>query len=142
MGVHLPNGFKQDDIYTTKLSNTIDSLIGRETTLVETNLEDKILLGIYIRVYLERFLYINYQSQSGLEPNLNLNVYARTSSLIRINHQYLSEDDLDKAIEANLISPCYLHANSFMYEPLVDVGLIELIEMAKWIRDKNKGLSL
>lgn len=142
MRIHLPNGFKQTDIYTTKLNNTIDNLIDRETTLVETDLEDKILLGIYIRVYLERFLYINYLSQSGLEPNLDFNVYARTLGLIRINHQYLSEDDLDKTIEANLISPCYLHANSFMYEPLVDVGLTELIETAKWIRNKNKGLSL
>ena len=93
-------------------------------------------------MYLERFLYINYLSQFGLEPNLDFNVYARTLGLIRINHQYLSEDDLDKTIEANLISPCYLHANSFMYEPLVDVGLTELIETAKWIRNKNKGLSL
>ena len=142
MGVQLPRNFKQDDIYTEALSKTIDNLINKEATLVETDLEDKILLGIYIRVYLERFLYTNCLSQSGSEPNLTDNVYARTSNLIRINRQILSEDDLDKAIEANLISPCYLHANSFMYEPLVDVGLTELIETAKWIRDKNKELSL
>ena len=142
MGVQLPRNFKHDDIYAVELSKTIDDLIDKEATLVETDLEDKILLGIYIRVYLERFLYINHLSQSGSKPDLADNVYARTSNLIRINRQFLSEDDLDKTIEANLISPCYLHANSFMYEPLVDVGLTELIEMVKWIRDKNKGLKL
>lgn len=111
------------------------------TNVRETNLEDKIVLGLYVRVFLERFLSKTILNKSGSVPVITNN-YARTSLLINQvkNSNYLSDEQLSIVTEANVISPSYVHANSFMYEPLIDVDAQSLIDIANKIKTINIGL--
>lgn len=135
----LPPSINSSDKYLSILdsaANTIASL-----PIVETDLENKIVLGLYIRIYLERFLSLRILNRRGTAP-LPSSDYARTSSLINQanNSGYLSKEELSVVVEANVISPSYIHANSFMYEPLIDVETSTLIDVANKIRTLNSGV--
>lgn len=72
------------------------------------------------------------KNNNGSLPTEN-NKYAYTHALIKNAQDYLSDNEKRNVTSASLISPSYLHANSFMYEPLIDVGLHDLIESARWL---------
>ena len=132
----LPKGIKKSDLYLKTLSTTIKSLLNKENSIKETDLESKIAIGLFIRIFLEKYLYILIQNKGGTLPN-EKDKYAYTRALIDSAQDYLSEKQKRDVRNANLVSPSYLHANSFMYEPLIDVGLSDLIESAKWLLNSN-----
>ena len=132
----LPSSINSSNLYMNKLDEITAAITS--SSIRETDLEFKIILGLYIRIYLERFLTKRIENRGGVVPTPNSN-YARTISLI--NHakraRYLSDDELSIVIEANVVSPSYIHANSFMYEPLIDVDSSTLIDIANKIRTIN-----
>lgn len=128
---------------TDKYLDTLDNIAINisSSPIMETKLENKILLGIYIRVFLERFLVKRIKKMGGNVPP-NGNKFARTISLINNakTNGYLSDKELSIAIEANVVSPSFVHANSFMYEPLIDVDSSTLIDVANKIRAINRSI--
>lgn len=133
---NLPSSINITDKYLDKLENIASTI--SSSPIVETDLEQKILLGLYIRVYLERFLTKRIINNTGTSPVIS-NVFARTSSLISSAKTAgcLSEEELSVVIEANVVSPSYVHANSFMYEPLIDVDSATLIDIANKVKSIN-----
>lgn len=131
---NLPKNIDGKDLFLGKLSESVKHLLDNSSKIKETNLEFKITLGLYIRLFLEKYLSLKIVNNNGKLPDEdNENKYARTRNLLAIADSYLDEKEKRKAINANLLSPSYIHANSFMYEPLIDVGLQDLIESARWL---------
>ena len=88
------------------------------------NLEHKIVLSIAIRIWMERYIIRKIRSiESSFETSRT-----QTGQLVqefkdRFNNQ-TKEILLMKRI--NLITPANIHINSFMYEPILDMGFGEL----------------
>ena len=127
------------DKYIKKLNDVTISLLYSQVN--ETDLENKIAIGLYIRIFLERFLSKRYLSETGTNPTIN---NPRNSFLELKNQAYPYLSNIEKAIimEANVIAPSYVHANSFMYEPLIDVGTTSLINIARKIKLLNDAWPL
>jgi len=136
MNINLPATCTPNDLYLIKLSEIIENIINNRIIVIEIDLEYKLAIGLYIRIFLERYLTLLYKSNTNIYPTIT-NTYARTRDLINLTKPYLLNEDLEKVIEANVISPAYIHANSFMYEPLIDVCSNDLIEIATWIYNQN-----
>lgn len=138
-GFVFPKSMNQSDKYLEKLDSIAKDVALSE--IKETDLEFKIALGLYIRIFLERFLFKRIKKKGGLPPSAE-DKYSRTASLIKIakKAECLSDDELSTIIEANTISPSYVHANSFMYEPLIDVEATTLIDIASKIRNLNSKI--
>lgn len=138
MNINMPSSISGNEKYLFEINRLIEEILNGNQVVNETDLEYKIMLGLYIRLFLERFLFLNYKRYSGVNPTVTKK-YTRTYELINLNknNNYINNSDFKEIIEANVISPAFAHFNSFMYEPLIDVGVAELENVAKWIHDKN-----
>jgi hypothetical protein len=60
-----------------------------------------------------------------------VNPYNKTKELMNfaITNNCLGSDEISLLLEANVIAPSYVHANSFMYEPLIDLSIHHLIKL-------------
>lgn len=136
MNINRPNSFNGTEKYLFELNYLIENILSGVTSVNETDLEYKISMGLYVRIFLERYLYLNYIRNVG-NPPVIADVNRKTRLLIQANYPYMTSDEKKYVLEANVISPAYAHVNSFMYEPLIDVGTSELLESVRWIHDKN-----
>lgn len=134
MKINFPRGVSTTDIFLKVLSDEAMRILNNGVN--ETDLDVKITLGLYIRIFLERYLCKVIFDKTNSFP-LSTNIYSKTRDYISQASQYLRPDDINKAIEANVIVPSYVHANSFMYEPLIDVGISELKEITHWLIMQN-----
>jgi hypothetical protein len=98
------------------------------------NLENKIVLSIAIRLRSEQFMASKITDQQflsdiGLNQNWKL--------LRKYEEEYNNKrDSIEILKRVNLITPENIHVNSFMYEPILDMGDGELRELYKTVRDK------
>ena len=138
--VNFPKNIDENELFLDVLSNLSKKIIESEN-VKEEDLENKIVMGFYIRIFLEKFLYKTIQKNGGQIPNEE-NIYMKTQSLIENASRYLTIEEKEKVTEANVIAPSYVHANSFMYEPLIDVGCSELIDVVSWLREKIDRLEV
>jgi len=98
-----------------------------EQNIDEINLENKIILAIASRLKVEQYM-INKL------PNLDLNSlkHNQTRELTRV---YQSEHPTSINYEiigrVNLMTPENIHVNSFMYEPLLDMSVLHLVDTYK-----------
>lgn len=132
--------FGKSDYYLLELSNTAIPLVGT-SPINEIDLEYKILKGMYCRVFLERYLFKKYVQKTGSKPRLKKgnNALQNTNLLFEkcAKRNVLTENELNKCLEINIICPAYVHVNSFMYEPLVDVGSEALDDAVSWLNNSN-----
>lgn len=133
----IPKEIKENDLYLASLFTTTNSLLDKEDKIKETNLEAKITIGLFIRLFLERYLFLLIKKHGGSLPTDD-NKYTFTHTLIKNAQPYLKPEEKRSVTSANLASPSYLHANSFMYEPLIDVGFNDLVESATWLLNVNE----
>lgn len=111
--------------------NTADQCLKVEDGI---NLEHKIALSMAIRIWTERYIIGKIRSSdSSFETSRK-----QTGQLIqefknRFNNQ-AEEITLMKSI--NLITPANIHINSFMYEPILDMGFGELKELYMNVKSK------
>lgn len=91
----------------------------------ESNLEDKIILSIAIRLKAELFVKDKLKD-SEVDKN-------QTFFLIEKYKKEFSDDKDNIKIlgSVNLMTPENIHFNSFMYEPILDMGVIELAGLYK-----------
>lgn len=100
------------------------------------NLEHKIVMSIAIRLKAEQFMRSKITDQtfvSGLDgtPNQTWVLFKKYEE--EFNNEKESIDTLKKV---NLITPENIHINSFMYEPILDMGDDELRELYKTVKAK------
>lgn len=134
-GCKLPLGISINDNFLKKIDSEVANILS--SGINETNLEEKITLGLYIRLFEERFLCKKIIASAGAIPSFN--AYNRTKDLLNyaISLLLLSDEEVSLMTEANIISPSFLHANSFMYEPLIDVGSKPLVDLAGKLKILN-----
>ena len=143
----LVNAINQSGIspyHPTNLTDSFLKILMDETNSIctnnvnETDLENKMVLGIFIRIFTERFLTKKLLA-NGVTIGPSINVYSKTRDLINLAEQNgcLTEEEKMLITEANIIAPSYAHANSFMYEPLIDVDCAPLIRISLRLLDLN-----
>lgn len=100
------------------------------------NLEHKIVMSIAIRIKAEQFMKAKITDQSflkGLDGTLN-----QTWILFKkYEEEFNNEKEfIDILKKVNLITPENIHVNSFMYEPILDMGDTELRDLYNIIKTK------
>jgi ABC-type dipeptide/oligopeptide/nickel transport system ATPase component len=98
------------------------------------NLEQKIVLSIAIRLKAEEFM-INKINDTNFCNQIKNN---QTSKLLKeYKNKFSNETETIKLLEkVVLMTPIQIHINSFMYEPLIDMGYSELTKLYKEVKDK------
>ena len=88
-------------------------------------LEDKIVLAMAARLLAEREILIHMERPSDVRKNQFWEFYNA------FRNQFGSDETkkgiLDVLEQVNIITPANIHINSFMYEPIIDVGIDELV---------------
>jgi len=100
------------------------------------NLEHKIVMSIAIRLKAERFMKSKITDHvfiTGLDSTLNQTWALFKKYVEEFNNEKESIDILKKV---NLMTPENIHINSFMYEPILDMGDDELKVLYKTVSDK------
>jgi hypothetical protein len=100
------------------------------------NLEHKIVMSIAIRIKAEQFMKSKISDQSflnSLDGTLNQTWILFKKYAEEFNNEKESIDILKKV---NLITPENIHVNSFMYEPILDMGDNELRDLYTLIKTK------
>lgn len=100
------------------------------------NLEHKIVMSIAIRLKAEQFMKSKITDQaflSGLDTETN-----QTRKLFDKYKEEFNNDEESIEIlkKVNLITPENIHVNSFMYEPILDMGDSELRGLYQTVKDK------
>ena len=125
-----------NDIYMEKLFEITDNLSGFD----DFDIVKKTILSLSCRLLIERKIIAN---NFNLLTNINTN---QTAQLLDLYGEKLFPN-VKKYLEAvQLSTPEFIHANAFMYEPLIDINgkyLFELYNQIKKIPDekiwKNKN---
>lgn len=89
--------------------------------LKETSIKEKLLLGIFLRVFSEKYLYDSYELYTGVKPSITFGSDYSTKLYDGIKEK-LPSNELKVIESSRVIAPSFIHVNSFMYEPLIDVG--------------------
>ncbi len=98
------------------------------------NLENKIVLSIAIRLQAEKFM-ISEITNTEFLSNIESNQYYEL--ICKYETEYNNEKkNIEILKRVNLITPENIHLNSFMYEPILDMGDGELRELYKAVRDR------
>ena len=121
-------------------------------TLNQTNslLEDKVLLSMAIRHYAEKFMLNEIKKSSKTfkwgenkpkktgDAEMFLNYIAggdnQTKKLILGYNQIGTYENIKLMSEVNIMTSENIHLNSFMYEPLLDMDILELLNLYKKIK--------
>lgn len=141
LGVDISNGEINlrnnvvDDIYL--ICNSMDKL--------NSLLENKVVVAMGIRHKAEEFMVAAVKSYDGklkwIDGN-NTDKLSSTDFLKRAcsgrnqtrrlfdgYRQFGNKDKIKILDEVNIVTPDYIHLNSFMYEPLVDIDIAELVDL-------------
>lgn len=122
---------------------SIVECLNEEAGKIEQNsvsLENKIILSMAIRLSAEDFMIGMIQSKGNKfeEPDSNQTRYLITK--MKKDNYLDSKGDADifRILDAvNIVTPEQIHVNSFMYEPLVDMDIIELLELYNQVKNLN-----
>lgn len=100
------------------------------------NLEHKIVMSIAIRLKAEQFMKSKITDQAflaGLDnmPNQTWNLFKKYEEEFNNEKEFIA---ILKRV--NLITPENIHVNSFMYEPILDMGDSELRELYQTVKTK------
>ena len=108
-----------DDIVFSKIEK-----IANDISDTDFNLEDKIILAIAIRLKAEKYMWSKVANKEEITGN-------QTGKLFQRYKDEFKEDKLHtnaiRTLESvNIMTPENIHLNSFMYEPILDMGIDEL----------------
>lgn len=97
----------------------------------EINLTNKVVLAIGIRLIIEKYILDRLQTIGiqYVEPNSD-----QTKDLIeKYEHHFCADSDYGENLKTltrvGMMTPEQIHLNSFMYEPLVDMSVRELLDL-------------
>ncbi len=104
---------------------TLKRVTNRFKDIDNSNLVNKTILSMYLRVILEeKIIQDNYDLLSGINE----------FQLAKIKEKYsdrLSEKTNLLIEKIQLLTPEFIHGNAFMYEPLIDIDVRRLLEVKK-----------
>lgn len=97
------------------------------------NLEHKIVLSMATRIRAEKYMIGKIRSN---EPNYET-AKKQTGDLLKdFKEQFNNQPDkIGLLRRVNLITPANIHINSFMYEPILDMGFGELVKLYQEVKD-------
>lgn len=100
-------------------------LIEQENPINEILLENKITLSIAIRLKAEEYMFSKIPNSGALVISSH-----QTSELLK-HFKAINTDKPTIAIleKVNLMTPENIHINAFMYEPLIDISVIHLLDL-------------
>ena len=103
-------------------------------------LENKIILSMAIRLQAEAFM-VDRIRNSGKELHESTSNQTRELITQMEKEGYLNpklDEKILRILDAvNIVTPEQIHVNSFMYEPLVDMDIIELLNLYKDVKGIN-----
>lgn len=136
--------FDEDIVLTEPVVNKL-LLVADSINVANVDLEYKIVLSMAIRHRAERFMLTKIQSYSGLVTwkenrrsktgivneflNHMLNSGNQTRELFNAYKQFGDNTKCNILEEVNIMTPENIHLNSFMYEPILDMDINELINL-------------
>jgi len=96
------------------------------------NLEHKIVLSIAIRIWAERYMIAKIRVN---EPEYDI-ANKQTGELFQtFKEQYNNQtNEIGLLRRVNLITPANIHINAFMYEPILDMGMGELVNLYERVK--------
>ena len=120
-----------------------------KVTTVDCDLEYKLLLAMAIRHKAERFMFNVLENRS--EPitwnerresfdefcNYLDNANNQTRELYSVVKQFVPKRTIEILDEVNIMTPENIHLNSFMYEPLLDMDIQELLNLYSRVKNLN-----
>ena len=109
--VKLPEDY-DDKPYIDHLDTVINGII-LKTTVNETELSTKINLGLYLRLNVEKYLWMKHVSIFGEKPKIS-NQNDRTGELFKIVKNELRRGEIEIINSCLVVSPSFVHINSFM----------------------------
>lgn len=93
----------------------------------EFNLENKIILAIVIRLKAEEFMWGRVTDQTRIGGSTTGKLFGRYKDEFE---NVPGEEEIINVLESvNIMTPENIHINSFMYEPILDMGIEELINL-------------
>ncbi len=103
-----------EQISAIKTSTNADTIV----------LEDKIVLAIGIRLKAEEYMWSQVTDKTSISGRQTGKLFGRYKDECKTNSTY---EDAVKILErVNIMTPENIHLNSFMYEPIIDMGIGEL----------------
>lgn len=112
--------------YIVQLESVCRDIL-QNTKIEETDLSAKLVLGIGIRVFSDRFMWLKYNEKFGMAPDFD-SKKSISRKLFNAIKEFLDNDEASMLNTAMTIAPSFIHVNSFMYEPLIDIGTAKLKE--------------
>lgn len=107
-----------------KVYDLIINIAGSDISDDNINLENKIILAIAIRLKAEEFMIDKINDNTFLD---NISGVQTRALYNRYSTDFSSEIDKIRLLDSvNIMTPENIHLNSFMYEPLLDMDIIEL----------------
>ena len=91
---------------------------------------------MFIRVFSDKYMWEKYVEIENEAPQIT-DVKCQSNFLYEKIKLKLSKDEKKDLLSAFTIAPSFIHVNSFMFEPLIDVGNEKLVETAKKILSLN-----
>lgn len=114
-------------VYSVIIS-TADS-IAAEASVDEVKIENKIVLSIACRLKTEQYLKRKLLAAGLAEADLEVSSI-QTAEWTKLLKRHCPNDPNKSIVEqVNMMTPEIIHINSFMYEPLIDLSVLHLIEL-------------
>ncbi|MFT7644625.1 MAG: hypothetical protein ACI9BF_000275 [Candidatus Paceibacteria bacterium] len=104
----------EEQIAAIKLEDSTDSI----------TLENKIILAIGIRLKAEEYMWLKVTDQDPVNGSQTGKLFGRFKRDFKDNEVY--KESIKTLESVNIMTPENIHLNSFMYEPILDMGIDEL----------------
>lgn len=142
----IPSEFKEDDLVIEKLYETTENLSSNLNLL-----EHKVLLSMACRLKAEEIMLDKINNYNGMlnwkvKNNLKtgdkaefLDHVDKTNNMTRVlfdaYKQIANEEQINIVNEVNIMTPENIHINSFMYEPIMDMDINELLNLYEKLKE-------
>lgn len=126
-----------DSPYWDALKKEVESI---SPQLPESDLQKKVILGLFIRLASDYLLLTRYRENTGnydpqIPPGSNWSNKLKIKTI-----EFLPQTEKELVNRASTVAPSFVHVNGFMYEPLIDVGSEKILSIAQEFLDKIKEI--
>ena len=123
----------KEDMNIQKFIFYIADEISQEENINEVLLENKIVLAMASRIKTELYL-LKKLPETDLHE-IRFNQMRALSSIYKTT--FPESENLEIIDKVNLMTPENIHVNAFMYEPLIDMSVVHLINLYNKSKDLN-----
>lgn len=131
------SSFKYSD-KSKKIVDIIDNLIEvikNQPNVDSIVLEDKIILAIGVRLKAEKYMWSKVTKQDSINGNQTGLLFQRYKDEFGTDQTHRNNIRILESV--NIMTPENIHLNSFMYEPILDMGIDELKHLYEEVSKLN-----